>query len=142
VRRPCLISGSGVHFFFFPPNNWILPDWNFLKFININLSYLRLLCSALMKSVLQLVACIVPFLLWEQTTQLPYKVSLMIPQALPEQHEAIIRVLCINLLPNTLGKHLTHITTQFLSSPVVIHFFIRILASVRCMQVPSSLQVP
>ena len=60
---------------------------------------------ALMEALLQLIACITPFLMWDQLTQLPYSVAMLIPMSQPEQYAEIVRILCVNLLPNTLGMY-------------------------------------
>ena len=58
-----------------------------------------------MEALLQLIACITPFLMWDQLTQLPYSVAMLIPMSQPEQYAEIVRILCVNLLPNTLGMY-------------------------------------
>ena len=58
-----------------------------------------------MEALLQLIACITPFLMWDQLTQLPYSVAMLIPMSQHEQYAEIVRILCVNLLPNTLGMY-------------------------------------
>mgnify|MGYP001791492629 CR=1 FL=1 len=62
------------------------------------------LVLGVMESLLQLIACLSPFLEWDELVQLPYKLTLCIPAAAAAQRRDIVRVICINLLPNTLGQ--------------------------------------
>ncbi|XP_067931841.1 protein unc-79 homolog [Watersipora subatra] len=59
--------------------------------------------DVLIADLLDVIRCLVSFLTWDQLTQLPYKVTLMLPMCQPSHYSAIVELLCVYLLPNTLG---------------------------------------
>ncbi|KAF6029856.1 UNC79 [Bugula neritina] len=60
--------------------------------------------QALMETLLHLISCLTPFLTWEELMEFPYHVALMIPTTDPAYYSSIIRILCVYLLPNALGR--------------------------------------